>query len=242
MKVSIWRIIGNELPPRDTPGSRLSVLRTILTEESELPGAVKWFYLNRIVNPDQLAGVVQLLNEFKANYVCMPFDKKAAINFRTFLLAGVAINKARNEAIAHGHAISDWSVILDGDCFFELSDWDKLYTHMLETNSKYVSIPHCRVGSDKLGEPMLAFRKDSSERFDESRPFAQQDKVELLLRLGHSKIPLSGHLDIEGDKTQLVSKVYHLATGSEETENKLGVRERVRRESLFSMFEKVSEQ
>ena len=47
----LYRILGNDLPPRYTPGQTLANLRFTLEHEEELPGLEKRWLLNRIVDP-----------------------------------------------------------------------------------------------------------------------------------------------------------------------------------------------
>lgn len=49
--VVLYRILGNDLPPWHAPGQTLAHLRTILSQEPELPGLEKRWLLNRIVSP-----------------------------------------------------------------------------------------------------------------------------------------------------------------------------------------------
>ncbi|MFM7087809.1 MAG: hypothetical protein ACKOXO_12595 [Cyanobium sp.] len=49
--VILYRILGNDLPPRYTPGQTLATLQFILEQEQELPGLEKRWLLNRIVDP-----------------------------------------------------------------------------------------------------------------------------------------------------------------------------------------------
>lgn len=47
----LYRILGNDLPPRYTPGQTFANLRFTLEHEEELPGLEKRWLLNRIVDP-----------------------------------------------------------------------------------------------------------------------------------------------------------------------------------------------
>ena len=242
LRATIWRILGNDMPPRDKPGRRLAVLEDMLRNEPEYPEAQKWFLLNRIVDPGWHAALCKVLNNFGARYVNVPFNGLLRSDYETIRLHGININAARNEAISFGHAIAPWSVILDGDCTFTESNWDLILKEMQATeHTPYLSIPHVREGSSKQGEPMLAFHSSSTERFDESIPFGDCDKLNLLWRLGHSNTPGEAAKFVEGSQTKLVGEVTHRSTGVEDTETNLQQRERLRRSSILALCGKVQE-
>ncbi len=240
LKATIWRILGNDMPPRDKPGKRLAVLADMLNKEPEYPEAQKWFLLNRIVDPEWHTALCKLLNNSGARYVNVPFNSLLRPDYETIRLQGININAARNEAISFGHAIAPWSVILDGDCTFTKGNWDLILKEMQATeHTPYLSIPHVREGSSNQGEPMLAFHSSSTERFDESIPFGDCDKLNLLWRLGHSKTPGEAAKFVEGSQTKLVGEVTHRSTGVEDTETNLQQRERLRRASIRALCDKV---
>jgi predicted O-methyltransferase YrrM len=87
---------------------------------------------------------------------------------------------------------------------------------------------------------MLAFKRGTTERFDEHIPFGNGDKLELLFRLGHDRTPHSGHLTIEGDMTKLVGKTMHMPTGSDYSEQNVDQREDLRRTSLNWMCDRIA--
>ena len=51
-RVILYRILGNDLPPRHSPGQTLANLRDLLAHEPPLPGLEKRWLLNRIVDPE----------------------------------------------------------------------------------------------------------------------------------------------------------------------------------------------
>jgi hypothetical protein len=51
-RVILYRILGNDLPPRHSPGQTLANLRHLLAHEPPLPGLEKRWLLNRIVDPE----------------------------------------------------------------------------------------------------------------------------------------------------------------------------------------------
>jgi len=237
---TIWRILGNDMPPRDKPGKRLAILEDMLRNEPLYDGAQKWFLLNRIVDPRLHSALCDLLNQFGAYWVTVPFDTSLPPEYETIRLHGININAARNEAIYFGHAIAPWAVILDGDCTFTESNWEIILKEMRDPNHPpYLSIPHVREGSTDQGEPMLAAHRSSTKRFDESIPFGDCDKLELLWRIGHSRVPFEAAKSVTGNETKLVGEVTHRSTGLDGTETSLKQRERLRRQSIRTLCDRI---
>jgi len=70
----LYRIIGNDLPPRHRPGQSLDNLRFILANEPDLPGCRKRFVVNRIVDQRMETKIIALLEEHGQEYLHLPFD------------------------------------------------------------------------------------------------------------------------------------------------------------------------
>lgn len=73
----LYRIIGNDLPPRHRVGQGLDNLRFVLEHEPDLPGCRKRWVVNRIVDPAMERRVIALLEEYGAEYLHIPFDATA---------------------------------------------------------------------------------------------------------------------------------------------------------------------
>ncbi|KAI7856690.1 hypothetical protein BDC45DRAFT_437307 [Circinella umbellata] len=69
----LYRIIGNDLPPRHKEGQTLSNLHFILEHEPSFPNLRKIFLLNRISDPSSEAAVVRLLEKYNMEYIRVPF-------------------------------------------------------------------------------------------------------------------------------------------------------------------------
>ncbi|KAI9308429.1 hypothetical protein BJ944DRAFT_260227 [Cunninghamella echinulata] len=74
-QILLYRIIGNDLPPRHKEGQTLSNLQFILEHEPEFPNTRKIFLLNRISNAANEASIIRLLDRFNKEYVRIPFDE-----------------------------------------------------------------------------------------------------------------------------------------------------------------------
>lgn len=240
-EATVWRIIGNEMPPRDLPGSRIHTLKHILDRETRLIGVERLWFLNRILDDDYRQQVVSLLESYSQPYFSVPFDRTLEPTVDNMRGPGINLNAARNLAISLGHAVSPWCVVLDGDCFFEKAeDWEAVLIEMRKSEFSYLSIPSSRMGSDQLGESMLAFHYRSKLRFDEALRFGDKEKLELLFRLGHDNKPNSGHLKVSGNLTKVTGKVVHYSTGSAEVEGLIVPRMNARTESIKRLAERLT--
>ncbi|WP_438766452.1 alginate lyase family protein [Kushneria sp. TE3] len=71
----LYRIIGNDLEPRHARGQSRDNLRFILENEPELEGCKKRWVVNRIVNPEEHAAILALLEQYNQHYIDLPFDR-----------------------------------------------------------------------------------------------------------------------------------------------------------------------
>lgn len=72
----LYRIIGNDLEPRHARGQSRANLRFILENEPVLPGCEKRFIVNRIVNPEEHAAILGLLEDHGQHYIDVPFEEE----------------------------------------------------------------------------------------------------------------------------------------------------------------------
>lgn len=73
----LYRIIGNDLPPRHARGQSLQNLRFILDHEADFEGCQKRFVVNRIIDPEVEAQIIDLLEARSAPYLHIPFEPQA---------------------------------------------------------------------------------------------------------------------------------------------------------------------
>ena len=69
----LYRIIGNDLPPRHGRGQSLANLRFLLEHEPPLSGCEKRWVVNRITDPAQEAAILALLNAHGQPVLHIPF-------------------------------------------------------------------------------------------------------------------------------------------------------------------------
>jgi hypothetical protein len=72
----LYRIIGNDLPPRHTGGQSRSNLAFILEHEPNLPDCEKRFVINRIVDPKEEQTIIAMLERAQLKYIHIPFKQE----------------------------------------------------------------------------------------------------------------------------------------------------------------------
>ena len=70
----LYRIIGNDLVPRHRKGQARENLPFLLQHEPPLVDCRKRFVVNRIVDPEEEAAVIDILEKAGASYLHIPFD------------------------------------------------------------------------------------------------------------------------------------------------------------------------
>ena len=70
---ALYRIIGNDLPPRHVPGQHLRNLAFVLEEEPELERCQKWWVLNRLTDAGEERELTELLDERGVDHLRLPF-------------------------------------------------------------------------------------------------------------------------------------------------------------------------
>ena len=73
---ALYRIIGNDLPPRHESGQSLRNLKFILERETPLEHCQKIFLVNRIVDPIVEKEILALLESSGVEHLHIPFDPK----------------------------------------------------------------------------------------------------------------------------------------------------------------------
>ena len=74
---TIYRIIGNDLPPRHSPGQTLVNLKFILDYENSFEDCRKVWILNRLVDSAKEQDIIRLLEQYHQPYLRIPFDPDA---------------------------------------------------------------------------------------------------------------------------------------------------------------------
>ncbi|KAF9112745.1 hypothetical protein BGX27_002880 [Mortierella sp. AM989] len=74
--IVLYRILGNDLPPRHRPGQTLSNVRFILEHEPEFEKTRKLWVLNRIVDQHAETAIIQLLEHHRQEFIRIPFEEQ----------------------------------------------------------------------------------------------------------------------------------------------------------------------
>ena len=223
----LYRIIGNDLPPRHTPGQTIANVQFILEQEPLFKSVERRWLLNRLVDPSYRSAVIKLLERYQQAFEVIDFSLD---RFKTLkkndtaarLDEVIGINAARNVALRNGKRAGRWVLPFDGSCFFTERAWQEIDL-VCGTNKSitYLIVPMLRVVDQKLflkavanpsfqdenprlfkmagvfSEPQIMFRNDSQAEFNETIPYGKEDKAELLRRLG-----VSGAWDRKGNEAQ----------------------------------------
>lgn len=161
----LYRIIGNDLVPRHKKGQSRENIQFILENEPELPRCEKRFIINRIIDPNELKAIKELLEKHNMPYTVIPFDKKEydQIGLDTSVLSKlkqpytdypevvqqrIALamarpknnyvmnnNGARNFALNDGRKRAYWVLPFDGNCFISLTAWQEIRGSVLRQHN-----------------------------------------------------------------------------------------------------------
>ncbi|AMJ88211.1 alginate lyase family protein [Alteromonas sp. Mac1] len=71
---ALIRILGNDLPQRHTPMQTYQNLEFTLKNESDFDGCHKLWILNRIIDSEKKAAIIELLKKYGKNYVDIPYN------------------------------------------------------------------------------------------------------------------------------------------------------------------------
>lgn len=235
---TIARIVGNDLPPRQSSGQMLSNLRFIIENEPAFERCQKVFLLNRLTDPelagkardlilgaghrllerpfeagayreyceglgqealrqaDQSLARFQIMKAYGNPSIKKAHDLALAQNVGKIRFA-VDINGARNAALEHGKAETEWTFVLDGSCFLAAQAGERLFEDLSRGQpfAPFLAIPMRRLSSfaeledpniepDWKEEPQLAFHRTSKLKFNEDMVYGFRDKSHLLADLG----------------------------------------------------------
>lgn len=244
-KFSICRIVGNELFPRDIPNARLESLKFIL--ETEKIDAQRIWILNRIVDNGYLAKVKEVLAGETIHVIPFDYsDYRTAVNFDEKVLKAININSARNYGLEKSE--TDYTVLLDEDCFFYPNHWQEVENFVLSNEATYYACITKRISKDTEDvmneydeEPMLIFTKNALRRFDEYLPFGRDDKRSLLRKLGWKLNSKTHRFFTKKEICPHAGYVMHMAHGDAKVEYDVEYRIQQRRKSLEYLLKMVED-
>ena len=253
VRYMIARIVGNELPPRDYPGSKLRALHRIL-QYGPYESCEHLWVINHLFDEHYRKKVIQLLDDHGQRYLELKFDPSAYVALPTpqdRLRYAINVNEARNIAVRYSQRSCEFTVCLDQDCFFTRELWAEVAAGIEAdqriSNRRYYGVMMKRITDegeiaslDGLSneEPNVIFRHDAERLFDPDIPFGQNDKIELLNALGYG--PRPDYL-VTGDLCKTMGVVLHLSFGNEHLERDMRSRVLVRRETLPLLLRRLDE-
>lgn len=248
MKFLLARILGNELPPRDTPGSKVRVLRFIL--EHERSNCPNLWVLNRITDEAYRNELIEILNEFGQHYKILDLDWKAYRKLKNFddkVQFAININNARNKSLEFAlESDAEFIFVFDGDCFFSADAWKETIESINTGGRQYYGVPGIRISNTipadltgyKRWEPSLVFHRDAELRFNETLRFGRKDKIELLERLGY-RCARSEAILMPEAPCQNVGFLLHMSFDGEHIEENVQTRMKAREDSLITYISKL---
>lgn len=212
MKIHLYRIIGNDLPPRHEIGQSLRNVSFILDNEPKFEDCDRFWVINRIYDKAARQLVLNELETAGESYFEIPFEIKdypISGTFRDKYHYVTNNNPARNFCLEKSFGSSEAPDIVmpfDGNCFFSVEGWFYARNEIMNNfYSPYFIVPMARcisyddvkeqpnlreiyqVGKmmrHDITEPQIAFGKDHDLRFDPNRPYGEASKVDLLWKLG----------------------------------------------------------
>ena len=150
---ALYRILGNDLPPRHRPGQTLANLEFCLVNEPDFEDCQKWWVVNRIFDENRRRDILACLKDYGQNYITIDFDPSAYARIandpdlspyldgsreplaekarnrallaalRPKILYAINNNGARNAALAHGKKRAKWILPFDGNCMISGRGW-----------------------------------------------------------------------------------------------------------------------
>ena len=155
-KIALYRILGNDLPPRHKIGQTFLNLNFILNHEPDFPNCKKKWIVNRILDSKMENKILNLLKLKKQSFLHIPFNKFKykintnkrikLINFdlprklsdgviqnlsfmkKNFYL--INLNNARNLALIDGRRLANWVLPFDSNCCFNKKGFDMIISKL----------------------------------------------------------------------------------------------------------------
>lgn len=253
MRFTICRIVGNELPPRDTPGSKLDCLRWLI-DNDKVPGVHYTYVINHVVDPEYRDKVLDVLKG--QDTVEIPFDHTIywqIPDVGSRIRYTININAARNFGIRYCQSFSDFVACLDQECYFQPHETASIIKKITNDQAEMKFRQHYGVVSKRFhigeipedfskypdAEPMVIVRQDATRLFDEQLQFGDGDKLELLSYMGYAV--WTDKVKLRGERARTVGTCLHVSFGDREAEHSMKYRGAQRALSLQQLITTVDE-
>jgi len=249
-KFAISRVLGNELTPRDLPGSCIKTLKFILSTEPKFCRRI-WI-INHVHSKDLRSQYIDLLKEYNEEYEEIKFNKrkyKTLQDYNSQVTYAININHARNYGFKITRRFAEFTFIFDGDCFFDKAAWEITTNEIVNSDSlPYYGVPGIRITGSvpksienhRLWEPSLVFRHNTKALYNESVPFGKSERIELMKKIGYSIKP--NKLPMPEDETlcKNVGYLFHISFSEEELETDLRARIKTRNKSINNLLKELN--
>lgn len=192
----IGRIVGNDLPPRHGQNQTYLNLKFILENEVNFENCTKLWIVNRIINRESEASILELLVKHGQPFIHLPFELKSydlSWDFNQKLNYIIQLNHARNILIAEGKRKAKWTVLADGGIFFPSIGWENIHKESKVNSEGFFKITVYRLMKSNMevfgfnacnyqveNEQMIALSVSSDIRFDETVAYGRNEKKILL--------------------------------------------------------------
>jgi hypothetical protein len=203
------------------------------------------YVLNHISDRTYLSRTKELIAQYGQTLVELPFNNSQYRNLssaREKVIYAININRARNQAIKYAvnHG-AEFIFCFDQECYCEPDELNQIIAeiHADQASSparQYYGLIMKRFvdgakpdPDSRNEEPQIIFRSDASTLFDESIPFGDNDKRQLLYWLGYGSEP---DYHVNGVLCRTIGTVWHLSFGNPELEVDMKLRVAVRRQSI----------
>lgn len=220
-KIVLYRILGNDLPPRHKRGQTYTNLKFILEQEPLFINCQKKWIVNRAVDFREEEKILRLLEEYKQPFIRIPFSLQEYVFCSSRKIVDTTVdpqmrseadcqrhnkilyimnnNGARNVALRDGRQVADWILPFDGNCCFDTQGWQGVVNKLQvqQTTDKCFVVPMYRL-KDNL--EYFNFNPKGSIEFEPQVIFGKDSDIEFneSYRYGlHSKIDLLKRLNLK---------------------------------------------
>jgi hypothetical protein len=265
-KIALYRILGNDLPPRHAVGQTVTNLEFIFKNEPQFENVEKRWVVNRVISPKQEKAIIGMLELHNQPYIHIPFDREKYLKLsrrrRALLLPPslwsktkhlINLNDARNRAIEEGSKIADWVMPFDGNCCFTEDGMKRAQDVLSRADRGMYCIPIYRLLDNAAyfnfssagyvqHEPQVVISRHEKARFNETFSYGNESKVSFLRK--QFRVNTAGYTNaafILNDANFEAGYVLRLFSGVREGEADHRVRVRLRKQALQSIITQVEQ-
>ena len=156
----LFRILGNDLPPRHEKGQTYENVKFIIKHEPFFKDCSKLWILNKIVDRKQEQRIIDLMESEGQKYLRLEFDREKYEKLKHAsrekkIQYVIDVNRARNVALREGSGMGRWILPFDGNCFFSQRGWELFASTVADAGDvKYLVVPMARLvnNSDVLDQ------------------------------------------------------------------------------------------